>query len=370
MLKDQTRETRTIGNITAGFPKISTSLSSYGRIKALIVPVDFSDLQGVDDTLNFFSPIAKKTSEFYASQSYGKVVFDFDIVPNWVRMPFLSTAYKRTQVGAVITGDVDGYVKSLLLATDGPIDFNKYETIYFLVPKEMPESVMQTGPTTYSYKTNNAFIGTLVIGGADSYRYLRGGSNSSSWRWMSHETGHQFGMFDEVNAEFTTTPYTLGSYSLMGNNSLTVDPGAIELVAWDRYVQGWMSNNQFSCITLNSLSGNTKLFNLTPIERQSNDLKSIMIPLSLSKILVIESRKNEGFDHLSAFNEGVLVYTVDMTSGTHKSTYVIQSRIGTKDTYYFSDGLLKAGDSITVENIKISVQKLSSSGDTVLVSYQ
>jgi hypothetical protein len=59
-----------------------------------------------------------------------------------------------------------------------------------------------------------------------------------------------------------------------------------------------------------------------------------------------------------------------MTSGTHKSTYVIQSRIGTKDTYYFSDGLLKAGDSITVENIKISVQKLSSSGDTVLVSYQ
>lgn len=370
MLKDQTREARTIGNITAGFPKIATSLSSYGRIKALIVPVDFADLQGVDNTVNFFSPIAKNTSEFYASQSYGKVVFDFDIVPNWVRMPFLSTAYKRTQVGAVITGDVNGYVKSLLLATDGPIDFNKYETIYFLVPKEMPESVMQTGPTTFSYLTNNAFIGTLVIGGADSYRYLRGGSNSSSWRWMSHETGHQFGMFDEVNTDFTTTPFTLGSYSLMGNNSLTVDPGAIELVAWDRYVQGWMSNKQFSCITLNSLSGNTQFFNLTPIERQSNDLKSIMIPLSLSKILVIESRKNEGLDHLSAFNEGVLVYTVDMSSGTHKSTYVIQPRIGTKDTYYFTDGLLKAGDSITVENIKILVQKLSSSGDSVLVSYQ
>lgn len=370
MLKDQTREARTIGNITAGFPKIATSLSSYGRIKALIVPVDFPDLQGIDNTLNFYSPIAKGMSDFYIAQSFGKVAFDFDIVPNWVRMPFLSTEYKRTQVGSVITGDVYGYVNALLQATDGPIDYNKYETIYFLVPKEMSPLVMQTGPTHFSFKTNNAFIGTLVTGGADSYSYLRGGSNSSVWRWMSHETGHQFGMFDEVNAVFTTTPYTLGNYSLMGNNSLTVDPGAIELVAWDRYVQGWMSNKQFSCITLNSLSGNTQFFNLTPIERQSNDLKSIMIPLSLSKILVIESRKNEGLDHLSAFNEGVLVYTVDMSSGTHKSTYVIQPRIGTKDTYYFTDGLLKAGDSITVENIKILVQKLSSSGDSVLVSYQ
>jgi len=364
MLKDQTATAQSLSG-GVGFPKKSNSLSSYGRIKALIVPVDFPDLQGVDNTLNFYSPIAKGMSDFYIAQSFGKVAFDFDIVSNWVRMPFLSTDYKRTQVGSVITGDVFGYVNALLQATDGPIDFNKYETIYFLVPKEMSPSVMQTGPTLFSQKTNNAFIGTLVTGGADMYSYLRGGSPISAVRWIVHETGHQFGMVDEVNSS-AKIPLTLGNFSIM---SYSTEPPGIELGSWDRYVQGWLSDKQFTCLSKEKINVNSQTFVLSPLQRQSNELKSIMIPLSTSKILVIESRKSEGYDVIAQGNEGVLVYTVDMTLGQFAGGYQTQPRIGAKgSTDNFMDSLLKAGDSITVENIKITVQNLSNSGDTVLVS--
>jgi len=366
MLKDQTATTRSLSGGFAGFPKNSNRLSSYGRIKALIVPVDFPDLQGVDNTLNFYSPIAKGMSDFYIAQSFGKVAFDFDIVSNWVRMPFLSTDFKRTQVGAVITGDLDGYVKALFQATDGPIDFNKYETVYFLVPKEMPMDTMNTGPTSSNFKTINGLVNSFSIGGADMYSYLRGGSPISAGRWIVHETGHQFGMFDEANSALKNI-ITLGNYSIM---SPVYEPPGLELGSWDRYVQGWLSDKQFTCLSKEKLNVNEQTFILMPLQRQSNELKSIMIPLSTSKILVIESRKSEGYDVIANGNEGVLVYTVDMTLGQLAGGYQIQPRIGTTNFYSYSDGLLKAGDSITVENIKISVQKLSSFGDTVLVSYK
>jgi len=363
-LKDQTTTSRSTGSLSAGFPKVSSKLSSYGRIKALIIPVDFSDLPGSDNPLSFFSPIAKSVSDFYVAQSFGKVAFDFDIVANWVRMPKPSTDYKRTQTGAVTTGDYNGYLGALFQATDGPIDFNQYESVYFLVPKEMPTTTMQNGPAFCCQKTSNGFVNNGATGGADMYLYTRNGPKKSALFWMAHETGHLFNLFDE---DMQHLSQTLGYFSLMANNWST---GSIELGAWDRYILGWLDASQSVCLDSSNISLNPKGFELTPISRQSNDLKALLIPLSKSKILVIESRKNEGYDVISAQNEGVLVYTVDMTLGTLSGGYKIQPRVGVKDTNSYLDGLLKAGDSITVENIKILVQKLSGSADTVLISSQ
>ena len=362
-LKDQATPIRALGSLSAGFPKVPVRLSSYGRIKALVVPLDFPDLPGVDKTVTFFSPIVKTVSDFYVAQSFGKVTMDFDIVPNWVRMPFLSDAYKRTWSSAGVTsGDISGYLKAVVNATDGPIDFDQYEAVYFLVPKEMPYATMSFGPAiTTAFQTPSSVIVNAAVGGADMYSTT---TNGAAWKWMAHETGHLFGLFDE---DLEHQSQSLGFYSLMANSWSN---GSIELVAWDRHIQGWLSNSQFSCITPSSLLANSQSFELTPIERQTNELKAIMIPLSSSKILVIESRKNEGFDAISSSNEGILVYTVDTTLGQLKGGYVIQPRVGTKYTSSYVDALLKAGDAISVGNIRIAVQKLSKTADTVQISFQ
>jgi hypothetical protein len=108
---------------------------------------------------------------------------------------------------------------------------------------------------------------------------------------------------------------------------------------------------------------------LSPLVRQTADVKAAMVPLSASKILVMESRRNEGYDQIANGHEGVLVYTVDMKLGTLAGGYRTQRRVGSTDPS-FEDAALHVGDSITVEGVTVSVTASSTDGDTIKVSTQ
>jgi hypothetical protein len=370
-LIDQATPNRTLSNqLSAGFPKVVSRASSFGRLRSLIVPVDFPDVPGVDNPVTFFTPIAKEASNFYFAQSYGKLAFDFEIVPNWVRMPFVSTQYNmgtptatagQTKVSAVGLGDTTGYLNALIAATDGPIDFGQYEEVYFLLPKETPMSSIGWGPAiTNANWTSTGVILNGATGGADMYYNEQNGIVGATWKWLVHETGHTLGLYDE---DYQHQSQTLGYYSVMAQSWTN---NAIELLSWDRYLQGWLAESQIACTPLSSLAQGAKSTTLSPIERQDSQVKAIMIPLSSSKILVIESRKNEGYDTISATQQGVLVYTVDMTLGQLGGGYVMQKRAGSTATS-LEDGLLKANDQLVVGGVKITIMGMSSSGDTVKI---
>jgi hypothetical protein len=142
---------------------------------------------------------------------------------------------------------------------------------------------------------------------------------------------------------------------------------AIELGAWDRYLQGWLQQSQVNCIEMKSLTNEGSITKISPIVRQDREVKTIMVPVTSSKILVVESRKSESLDVIPANREGVVVYTVDMKKGQLGGGYEIQKRVGSTDRNY-EDAALRVGDSITVEGVKISVIELSSSGDSVRIS--
>ena len=92
-----------------------------------------------------------------------------------------------------------------------------------------------------------------------------------------------------------------------------------------------------------------------------------MVPISTSKILVIESRKSESLDEIPTGKEGVLIYTVDMTKGQLGGGYETIRRAGSTDPY-FEDAPLRPGDSVTVDGVKIQVNELATSGDSITVS--
>jgi hypothetical protein len=91
------------------------------------------------------------------------------------------------------------------------------------------------------------------------------------------------------------------------------------------------------------------------------------VRLSSTKILVIESRRNEGFDVLTPSQEGTLVYTVDMTIQSIKGGWKVQRRPGSTDPQ-FTDAALRVGDVITVDGVRIEVISRDQNGDTVKVS--
>lgn len=72
-LRDQATPIRALGSLSAGFPKVPVRLSSYGRIKALVVPLDFPDLPGVDNTVTFFHPLLKLCRTFMWPNLLGKL---------------------------------------------------------------------------------------------------------------------------------------------------------------------------------------------------------------------------------------------------------------------------------------------------------
>jgi len=348
-------------DLSAGFPKVATRLPSYGHIRALIVPVDFTDIQGKDNTVSFFTPLANDVRDFYYQESYGRLSFDFSIVPNWVRLPFSSTKFGTG--GSVGAGDPSGYLKEVISLTDPEIDYSKFDAVYFLVPKEMPLANMGWGPAiTGPHLTTTGVIINGAIGGADMYYNENNGVVGAKWKWMAHETGHAFGFYDEDNNHQSAS---LGNWDIMAQSWSNQ---AIEFGAWDRYLQGWLTNEQVGCLTKDSLSSSGVSVTLNPLERQNDAQKAVMIPLSSTKILVMESRRNEGLDVLSAQQEGLIVYTVDMKIGQLGGGYIIQPRTGFTDKSSYTDAALHPGDSITVEGVKISVTSASKDGDVVTLS--
>ena len=354
-LKDQTTNIRGM----VGFPKREYRLPSEGEINALIIPIDFSDVPGKGAPKEIFAAMTDGTAKFFYDQSAGRVQFNFQTIENWVRAPFLSTAYRLGQWSG---GDSNGYFGAALALADPLVDYSLFDVVYVLSPKEIPSSSIAYGPAFVSLPgdqystTSDGLVRNGSFSGADAWQGLPG----AGWKWMAHETGHLFGLHDLYVVE-GAPPY--GSWDIMSLNWTTE---AIALNAWNRYLLGWLEENQVDCLERKTLTTGREIA-LTPIERDTAGIKAAMVPLSSSKILVMESRRSEGFDSLANWQEGVLVYTVDMTIESIKGGWQTQRRPGST-SIDFMDATLKVGDKITVDGITIEVVSRNASGDKIKVA--
>lgn len=358
-LIDQVSPTRSITgpDLSAGFPRVKWRLPSYGRVRALIIPVDFAEVPGVDNVPSFFTPITNNVRDFYFAQSYGRLNIDFEVLPNWIRAPFPVSDYFS---GTPQLSKPSEYAKEIIKLTDDTIDYGQYDAVFFFVPKQMPFSKMAgTVGITYPIWTRTGYITNGAIITADAYLPQNG--VGADWKVTAHEAGHAFGLYDE---DLDHSSQTLGSWSLMANSWTE---NAISNNGWDRYLLGWLNESQTACLPRATLNTAGTTVKLNPLERQNTDTKIAMIPLSASKILVMESRKSEGYDHIASGREGVLVYTVDMKLGQLKGGYQTQRRLGSTDPW-FEDAALRTGDSLTIDGVTVTVMELNTAGDTVKIS--
>ena len=339
--------------LSAGFPKVPIRLPSFGRIRALILPVSFSDLASKKVPSELFKGTADKTRDFYFAQSYGKLAFDFFVTPNWVQLPFSVKKYSSTQADGW-GWKSDDLINDLFALTSNQITFGNYDVVYVLLPETVARTQMGNGPAHVTlFPTGSGVVASVVTGGWDMYF-------SGDWQWMSHETGHLFGLYDEdMQHKFAS----LGNWGIM---AMSWSAHAIELGAWDRYLQGWLTNDQIACRQLSELSPSGESITLDALVGQSAGLKSIMIPISASKILVIESRKRKGFD--APLSDGLLVYTVDMKLGQLGGGYIVKPRPGSSDKSLFLDAALRVGDSIAVDGVTITVVSIGENSDVVKIS--
>ena len=316
--------------------------------------VDFPDAQSAMTPQQAFAKVAPAT-ELYEELSYGRMQLVLQPIYKWYRMGQSAKSY------APLTKSFDhhrAYMAEALALADPEVDFSKTDGILILANPDAKE-IGNAGPAfTAIYGTGFTLDGKYIANGATSAYDL----NYWGYVWLNHEFGHALGLPDlyAFTQEDSTNPNDghryVGDFSLMGLSSL--DSNSPGFLAWERWLLGWLDDEQIYCMETNSIS---QL--ITPIARKSG-VKAVIVPISASKVLVIESRRAEGIDK-NLFKSGALVYLIDSA---------VQSGMGPLKIYPTekSDNrrllsVRAAGESVTIEGVTITVKSSSANGDLVEV---
>lgn len=334
-----------------GFPRHSSRLASTGTVNSTVIMVDFPDAVATLTPAQAYAEISGAASTF-SDQSYGR--FNYSMTPElqWFRMSQNSTAYTlSTTVGQT------SYITEALSLADASVNFANTDQLVVLANPDA-SGIGTTGP---AFLRNTG--GGITVDGKEILNAVTSAYDLNTWGsiWLNHETTHNLGLVDLYYGAGSTAAQILGfvgGFSYMGYNAFTYSPG---LTAWERWLLGWLDDTQITCA--NPLQGDISTL-LTPIG-SNGGMKAVMVPISSTKVVVVESRRRSGLD-VNLTKEGALVYVVDSSIATSQGPIRVYPQVA-NDTYFLQSPRA-AGESVTVEGITVKVMSSTASGDTVRVT--
>jgi M6 family metalloprotease-like protein len=275
----------------------------------------------------------------------------------WYRMSKKSSDYVAG--GWTFIKHRDYMVEAAKLA-DVDIDFSKTDSLIILANPDA-RGMGYSGPAFAAIRKNGITLdGKYISNGATSAYDL------NNWKsiWLNHEVTHTLGLVDlyaftQSNSanRYDNLRYT-GEFSYMGFSSY--ESNAPSLFAFERWNLGWISDSQIKCVK------DAKLTELISPVQTSGGVKAVVVPISKTKAVVIESRRATGIDKNIA-KSGALVYVVDSSIQSGQGPVrVFPSDIGGDPRYLKAPRAL--GESVTTEGVTIKVIKSDDSGDTVEIT--
>jgi len=339
-------------NVGFGLPNPSYKLPSQGDVKTIVLFADFSDAPATQTPEEVFALISPNAEKFYSALSYGRMNWQLEPHLTW-----LSLSKPGSYYGDAI-GSYDGhlgFIQEAVKLADADVDFSTADSVVVMVPPQA--SAVGYGPAFGAnegegYKADGKTFSNGVTSGADllSWGYL----------WLNHESGHTMGLPDLYSYSYDPANYDdqfhfSGGFSLMGY----ISGKAPEFFAFERWQLGWLDDNQIIC----QQEGDATT-TLSAIE-SNGGIKAVIVPISNSKLVVVESRRALGYD-VQLPKEGALVYVVDTSIPSGEGPLKVYP-VTNGDPYRYKSPLA-VGESLTVENVTITVVEATSEGDTVQVA--
>jgi M6 family metalloprotease-like protein len=341
--------------LSAGFPHFSSLIPSTGNIKSLFLYVDFPDNKAGAVPKGFTEQYSVTAKKFLEAQSYGRAKFTFESSPKVYRINMKSSVYRMFSDGQ---GDAGALIQDAINASDSEIDFSKYDFLTIVPPKNtttiLSGGAITGGPDNFK-STERNFSSGVVIGKTKLSNFSLPGFG---WSFYSHEVGHVLGIthpFLQRDGE----PAAI--WDLMGNGGTSVP----EFIGWHRFLLDWLTESEIACFAGSSFT-NSQLA-LTPLNTAGKGKKMVVITLNARQALVIEVRRASTYDKLQKYEEGTLVYRVDVSKGDDKGIITILGNKGTKREGQTLESI-KPGESVTSNGYVIKVVSSSKSGDTVQIS--
>jgi len=339
-----------------GWPRIAERSKVLGDVTATVIMVDFPDAPATmtpAEALERISP----AQDVFKEMSYGKLSYNLKPQMKWYRMSKNSSEYVAG--GWTFLKQRDYMTEAARLA-DPEVDFSSTDNLIILANPDA-RGIGNSGP---------AFAAIRGSGITLDGKYISNGTTSAYdlnyWKsiWLNHEIAHTMGLADLYS--YTQSDATnrfdahrhVGEFSFMGWSSYISN--APSLFAFERWNLGWLDDSQIECMKGTSV---TKL--ITPVQ-STGGTKAVIIPLSRTKALVIESRRAIGIDKAIA-KSGALVYVVDSSVQSGRGpVQVYPSDVKNDPRYLQAPRAL--GESVIVEGFTIKVTQSDASGDTVEIT--
>lgn len=339
-------------NVGMGFPRLENRIPSTGEVKAVVLFVDFSDAPASETPENVFSVISPNAEKFYKDISYGRM--DFTLHPHfvWLRLSQPSVHYGN---GLSSFEGHQAFIQEAVDLADADVDFSSADMV--IVMANPLATAVGFGPafggdTTNGINADGVVIPSAVTSGADLYNW--------GFLWLNHETGHAMALVDLYDYTWNSPNYDdlhkfVGNFGLMGY----IDGTAPEFFAFERWMLGWLDDEQIFCQQTAD-----ETISLSAIET-TGGIKAVMIPISATKAVVVESRRPLGYD-TGLIKSGALVYTVDTSIYSGMGTIVVLPIL--ENDPYRDQSPLAVGESVTVDNVTITVLEASDEGDVVQIT--
>jgi len=339
-----------------GFPRGDSygtpTLPTSGRVNVQLLAIEFPDALGTAAELTAADTQIAEFNKWFEFTSNGALSFNWQFPKKWFRMSRSVPNY-GLQKGDNITNTA--MAQEVVSIADQDVDFSGSSFVIVLFPKSIRLGTDSLAIVNGRVDTNEGPIKN-IFGGAD-YFY---NNEYDLWSFWVHEWGHPMGLAGH-------TPRS--SISIMDNQN----GSSVMLNVWDTFFTGWMGSDELYCMPIEEKS---KEITLIPLERLQRGPRGVIVPISDTNAIVIESHRAEGWGKRMLDSEygrksgnsatasyGVSVYWIDTTQDTNRyagSSGFIDSDAGDR----WADNLVPAGVSRPFD-LLISGDKVSYRGVTV-----
>jgi hypothetical protein len=340
-----------------GFPRINPPLyANTGTIKWALVPIDFNDLPGEVDFLKRVQEQMDLASEWIDIVTEGQVRVIWQVQKEWIRVPGTSNDYAVPLSVNLPRPEIAKVWNTFIAESDKVVNYRDVQAVHFILPKG--QNVIGEAAKGYAwdsavsdFTTNEGSkIGFFTIPGVFYDRWDIGRNYWSYWvKEYSRGLGAGAIGASRLSSSFQT-------YDVQGNTD-----GERELSGWLRFLLGWMPDARIYCQQVSNL--NTVELTLIPLsDKFKPGLKMAIIPLSESRAIIVESRRESKFACItSTQRDGVFVYLYDAKFGNGQEYLSAIVPAGRNAEGYNCatppsvDPLLHEGESVTFEGVTIQL---------------
>jgi hypothetical protein len=298
----------------------------------------------------------------YSSDGFSEIKINYP--KDYLEFPSKVSDYKISHNNRFTHPDHMKFVSDLTSAVDSKIDFSGTNLILVVVPPGTPLNIFEQG-FLKDFRTQEGLIRNgstqypLTFNGLETIQF----SNFLSPSQWLHELYHAGAGFDDHYGDTkkqVSTEYGLGWWTLM-------NPYGGDLSGWEKWLMGFMTDSQVHCIN----PTRSEVRWIAPSSVKSQEKKLIVIPLSQSKGIVVESVRPAGLYYkIPKMSEGVLVYEVDLNivgHGLGLKLVLPTNRNPDQPPFFLSQATLREGESVLSNGYKISIVESGSFGDVIKV---